>query len=297
MSKKTNSSSRRTFLNIDAFLNILLTFLVLLLQSWFADGIAGSTLFPWWGGGFSLTAPAGDGTAILLATMLTLSFGVAWLLWQRRKTFLPVQIQRIGQPGDIEPHSILAMTVSRQQGWKLDIPSKRLVWDKEPGITLDLSGTVDEALARLAGLERARQFTWEQLLRAMQRHAESGVLREVYLIGSPGKSGTAAQFQDCRDLLRLFYPALPESAYQSREADFEAIDKLLEVYTGITASCRHPGRDLVIDVTGGTKVVSIAAAMVTLEHPEIEFQYVETGGEKRVRSFNVVSAVYDNGAR
>ena len=48
--------------------------------------------------------------------------------------------------------------------------------------------------------------------------------------------------------------------------------------------------EIMLDVTGGTKVVSIVAAIVTVEHPEIEFQYVDTEGEKEVRSFNIVSA-------
>ncbi len=34
---------------------------------------------------------------------------------------------------------------------------------------------------------------------------------------------------------------------------------------------------------------SIAAAMVTLEHAEIVFQCVETEGDQRVRTFNVVA--------
>ncbi len=34
---------------------------------------------------------------------------------------------------------------------------------------------------------------------------------------------------------------------------------------------------------------SIAGAMVTLEHPEIEFQYVATDRNQRVRTFNVVA--------
>lgn len=90
-------------------------------------------------------------------------------------------------------------------------------------------------------------------------------------------------------MIAYYFPQLEEDAFEVREACFEELNDLLCVYREIVATQAHRKGQVMIDVTGGTKVVSIAAAMVTLEHSKVEFQYVETEGEKRVRTFNVIS--------
>lgn len=279
----TPSKTRKTPEHRDAIFNIILVFLLILLQSWIADGVKDHILRPlrgWLEKCLSVEIP----NMPVLALMIAVGLGLAWLLYQRRRTFLPLQIQRIGEPDDVIPHAVLVLTMSLTGQWGVDKIKMQLTRKGDP---LELSGTLDEALARMAALGEREKFSWEQLLRAVAVH--KGKLRKVVLIGSPGPSGTALRFDECRWLIRLYFPFLPEDAFEKKEAGFDHLDDLIQVFQSVIRGESRHKKEIVIDVTGGTNVVSIAAAMVTLEHPEIEFQYVETHDEKKIRSFNVIS--------
>jgi len=268
-----------------ALLNILLAFVILLLQSWIADGIKGDQLFPWLPGG-ALTFGAAESSWCMLG-MALLSVGCAGVLYARRSSFLPVTVQRIGQPGRVEPHAVLVLTVS-WPGWQWEASQ---LTRTDPKTTTQesraLSATLPAALADMAALGQRERFAWEQLLRATREHLPR--LQRVILIGSSGIDGTAASFEACRRMISHYFPGLKQANIQARAASFEELDDLLGVYRKIIVEEAQRKAEIMIDVTGGTKVVSVAAAMVTLEHPEIEFQYVETEGDKRVRNFNVIS--------
>ena len=232
----------------DALLNILIAFVILLLQSWIADGIKGDQLFPWLPGG--AVGAGGAGFWWWMLAMALLSLACAGVLYKRRRTFLPVAVQRIGQPGRVEPHAVLVLALSHT------------AWQWQPD--------------RLT-----------QLLRAIREHQPR--LQRVLLVCSSGTGGSAASFPACREMITHYFPQLDAARIEMREASFEALDELLALYHRIIAEEASRRREIMIDVTGGTKVLSVAAAMVTLEHPEIEFQYVETAGDKRVRTFNVIA--------
>ena len=272
----------------DATVNIGLVFSLILLQSWIADGIQGGALFTWTSHGLSFADSPWLMIAVL-AMLLVSGFGLAWMLYTRRRTFLPIQIQRIGEPDDVTAHAVLVLTMSFTGAWKIDITNKQLTHPR--GDPVDLSGDLNVVLDRLAAL--GERFSWEQILRAIAKHTEK--LQRVVLIGSPGENGTARRFEECRDFL-LPYFQLPKTSFEKKEADFEKLDDLVHVYQTVIRDQAQRKREIMIDVTGGTKVVSIAAAMVTLEHPEIEFQYVETHHEKRIRTFNVSGSGIETGS-
>lgn len=69
---------------------------------------------------------------------------------------------------------------------------------------------------------------------------------------------------------------------------FDSLDALLITLRETVAEAGDP-YEIILDITGGLKIVSIAAAMVSLEHPEVEMQYVHTEGDKKVLAFNVVT--------
>ena len=263
-------------------------FAVILLESWIADGLKGDELFPWWPGG---KLKYGD-TAFSCAVggMIGLAaLGIGFLYRQGRR-LLPVEVRRIGRPGHVRPRAVLVLPVSTPR-WQWS-PSGL---DGGPGgKTWPLPPTLPEALAEMARLaapgdgKTLPSFAWEQLLRAIAPHADR--LQRIVLVGSPGARGSFATLPLCRQMIRHYFPSLDAIAIDEREASFDALDELLDCYREIIAGEAARKSEIMLDVTGGTKVVSIVAAIVTVEHPEIEFQYVDTEGEKGVRSFNIVSA-------
>lgn len=263
----------------NALLNILLAFGILLLQSWIADGIKGDQLFPWLPGG---ALGAGDARfACWMLAMALLSLALAAWLYARRRTFLPVAVRRIGQPGRVEPRAVLVLALSRT-AWHWQPERLTRASAEHP-----LPPQCSDALRAMDSLGERDKFAWEQLLRAIDVHRAG--LQRIILVGSPGRDGSAASFPACREMITHYFPQLDAARVELREASFKALDELLALYRRIIAEEAPRQREIMIDVTGGTKVLSVAAAMVTLEHPGIEFQYVETAGEKRVRTFNVIA--------
>ncbi|WP_300331296.1 hypothetical protein [Accumulibacter sp.] len=263
-------------------------FAVILLESWIADGLKGDELFPWWPGG---KLKYGDTAfSCVVGGMIGLAaLGIGFLYRQGRR-LLPVEVRRIGRPGRVRPRAVLVLPVSTPR-WQWS-PSELV--GGPGGKTWPLPPTLPEALAEMARLaapgdgETLPSFAWEQLLRAIAPHADR--LQRIVLVGSPGARGSFATLSLCRQMIRHYFPSLDAIAIDEREASFDALDELLDCYREIIAGEAARKSEIMLDVTGGTKVVSIVAAIVTVEHPEIEFQYVDTEGEKEVRSFNIVSA-------
>lgn len=265
-------------------LNFLLAFTFILTQSWFADALEGNEMFHWVFGGVHCNQTCGADFWFVEVALLLISVLCAMMLYRRRRTFLPVTVQRISEPDQVDAHQVLVLPISNTSSyeWK-----EGTLWEGERSVLSEDS--VKEALGKMSGLKP--QFSWEQMLRSIVAH--DSALRRIVLVGSKtknGRPGTEMRFDECEEMIRYYFPD-KHWEIEHRKADFDSLDELLDVYRGIIVSEKHRKRHLMIDVTGGTKVVSIAAAMVSLEHPEIEFQYVETDGDKRVRSFNVVTPV------
>ncbi len=264
-------------------LNITLAFILICTQSWVANGVQGSALFEWWSGGFVCNAAScACSFWVVQICLLAVSLGCAYWLYHRRRSFMPVHIQHIGQPGKIHPHQVLILTLSRCS-WQWT-PNKL---ERDKGEHCDLPDDLAGALPVMEQLGEREKFSWEQLLRAIDEHKSE--LQHIVLIGSKGKQGTVQKVEQCEKMIRHYFPLHTTLTFEQREADFESLDELLGVYRNLVDSNKNRKKDVMIDVTGGTKVVSIAAAMVSLEYPEIEFQYVETSGNKCVRSFNVTT--------
>ena len=268
---------------VGAAINIGAAYALILLQGWIGAGIQGSELFPWWPNG--VLKPGEPRFLEVLLAMAASSIALAALLIHRRRTFLPARVQRIGEPDQVAPRQVLILSISRVT-WTWT-PQALMRGDVRHVLPADLSG----ALRAMAALGDRDKFSWEQLLRAVAAH--KGRLERLILLGSSGADGTATAFRACGEMIRHYFPSLAETALERQEADFDSLDDLLSKYQQIIASEVRRKGEIMIDVTGGTKVVSIASAMVTLDHPDIEFQYVETNGGKRVRTFNVTTSTDD----
>ncbi len=92
----------------------------------------------------------------------------------------------------------------------------------------------------------------------------------------------------------------PENIFQARDVakfeglDFENFDQLTDALLCLIRKFKHAENDIMIDITGGQKPTSIVGASVTFNQ-KIKAQYVQTGGENEVRSYDVVLASADTG--
>lgn len=266
--------------------NVALLFTLVMTQSWISDGLAGSKLFSWWSGGFQCETTCDVSFWKLEAFLLLVSVSCALFLYQRRHTFLSVSVRRISPLGLVDPHQVLILVVSDAKWTWTD---KGLL--SEDKRFVELSPRLPDALMQMESLEN--KFAWEQILRAVMPHQAR--LQRIVLIGSSNGKKTVERLDECARMIE-HYCGLSVAKKDRFGVNFESIDELLKCYRQLIEGERIRRRHLMIDITGGTKVVSVAAAMVTLEYPEIEFQYVETEGtgknkEKRVRSFNVISVL------
>lgn len=212
---------------------------------------------------------------LFIIALVVLSAAVIMLLMFAEQAL--VRISRIAMADYIRPHRIWVATVSRSS-WQ---------WQEGQIINNNQSirftaGKLDEALDQLK--QCRPPWPWEQLLRGLRPHAD--VVEQVVLLVSPGEKGSEGQAEDCKAALR-FLLGLERAQFIIEPCDFTRLDDLLKAYRKIIVHA-DDAKEVILDVTGGTKIVSIAAAMVSLEHPEVEIQYVETEGEKRVLAFNVV---------
>lgn len=166
----------------------------------------------------------------------------------------------------------------------------------------DIDAACDKDLA-------VRGFVWQQTLRAARYHV--GTLRHLYLIGS--ETQTTGRGSGSIDSLRqaeaFFASYLPKavtvhslglsvggSAVDPEwTPDFDDILRTREVLTRAVRQCRHDDSDVMIDITGGPKPASVAAAMVTLDRHQLMFQYVGTGSRVgEIFGFKVDTATFSS---
>jgi len=142
-------------------------------------------------------------------------------------------------------------------------------------------------------LDKVSRWNWTPLLRAIEPHKQS--LKEIRLLVSSGEGGSHSQAGDLARLLAFYLPdvhieSLPSVSFAEPDDVLFAIRKAIE-------DLRQSGyqeKDIVIDITGGTKTATIGGALATLYHPSASFQYVLTEGNKSVLSYNVTATTRDN---
>jgi hypothetical protein len=173
-----------------------------------------------------------------------------------------------------------------------------------PLMGLNLDQVIDPVF-RLEDGNPLPQWSWQQTIRAAHHHGEK--LERVVLIGSEGQSGSGTTEQ--LDLAKRFFsyyfpgkvyilgePQRDGTGYDSHwQADFEKLDDLRRLLKRALADLHkddYADADIIIDCTGGQKTASIACALVTLDRPDLIFQYVGTGPGPRtgkIIGFNVVT--------
>lgn len=125
--------------------------------------------------------------------------------------------------------------------------------------------------------------TWEMPFRAIEYHASS--LDRIVLFTSSGGKCSSAESGLFIQLVAALYP---DVSVMEQIVDFEDLEVVFKAVEKLYADAAASGlrdQDVLVDITGGQKPNSIAAAIATLAVGR-QFQYISTG-DKVVRSYDV----------
>jgi len=219
----------------------------------------------------------------------TLMTGSMLGLYKLRSTILPIASYLEGESPT--PHKAAILLVSLKG--KLDRShGSELVF--VGGKTVPLSGDLEKDIAALHGSQLGFTWSWQQLLRAIQPHKDS--LTHLYLVGSkeePGSPGSHEDLELCRSLFQ-FYLGDKVDMFLAPAVDFEDISAVRRAVGScikqLTAA-RINEDDILVDITGGQKVTTVAAAIATLNHQGVQFQYVSNSGDPMVYDLVTVSPI------
>lgn len=190
-----------------------------------------------------------------------------------------------------EPHKALIALVSSQEAIfeRQDDTLRVILGDNHVTLTGDLEQDNQAIAANFDG-----RWNWQQLLHVISRHR--GELQKLLLVMSSGARGSSRQQEDCEKFLGLYLPGV-EIAIASSQSGID-FDDTHAVYTTVTRCIDETVRQgiaaesILVDVTGGTKPASIGAAFATLQHTEVEFQYINS--QRTPLSFNTTTISYEN---
>ncbi len=184
----------------------------------------------------------------------------------------------------VPSRKVLIVFVSEQQALASDACVSRFP------VTLTFPGRDDRTLSGdlecdVEEVLRDSRWSGQQMLRAIRTHRDT--LERIILVGSQASATDAFV-----SLLTAYKEkgGLRYGARTSVPVDFEDFDAVSNVLRGEIGRLRKEGyvdADIVIDITGGQKPNSIAAAAVTLEYGDILFQYVKTGGDHTVVAYDI----------
>lgn len=161
-----------------------------------------------------------------------------------------------------------------------------------------LTGRMDADIDLLDNFDTSQQWPWQQILRAIRPHLSK--LERIWILGSPdavGSPGSAGEMEECIRWLESYAEIRCQirGGPDGHVVDFENYEllesKLRQV---IQEEKEFPGsnddRRIVIDITGGQKTTSVAAAAITL-NSDVVFQYVQTNVPKKPIIYDIT---YDN---
>jgi hypothetical protein len=225
--------------------------------------------------------------SLCVASLALFFFGAYWL-YKLRQEFLPVRV--LSKTDKITPRKVLITIIStRNFDFVTSASGERItrgtiVQHKVSKTTHTLTAELDKDTVS-SGCE----WNWQQVLRAVKPHV--GTLERIYLIGSDGNKGSATQLDECTSLLRMYVSEICKIDSDPQGIDFEDLDAVEKRIMTILKGLRKEGRadtEIMLDSTGGLKTASIAVALVTLQNPRLQFQYVRMGNDKPLL-FNVVA--------
>lgn len=273
---------------------VVLALLVLVGGSWIADGVKGEVLFSDWSDFFANRA---WGLSMAFGVFLASSYG----LYRLRHAF--TNIQSLSQH-KCDPHKSLILLVSTPDPKTRLDDSRTLHFLDETEtkikLSIKLSENLHKAIEELDELAPSYKWNWQQQMRAIKPHIVDSrkQLLRLHLIGSTGDGGSLEHLDSCRKWLKGYLPGVNITKDKSG-IDFNDFNAVVQHIQKIIDEQKKEGKgkekltdkDIVIDVTGGTSMASIAAASTTL-NTRVTFQYVQTTS-REVHAYDVAYLPHD----
>jgi hypothetical protein len=149
--------------------------------------------------------------------------------------------------------------------------------------TPDLEGKIEK-------IQNSKDMrNWRMPLEAIKLHLPK--LKKVVVITSPASS---KQFNQFKKLVETVFNKNFEIV-EKKAKDFESVKHIFNIIREIFEELereKYKAKDVIIDVTGGTKPVSIAGALTTPYYPDRKFQYISTTNYS-VKSYDVRQISHD----
>lgn len=216
------------------------------------------------------------------------TFSAALGIYSMRRQFSVPRSLAVRTPPDA--HRVVIFTVSTPTRGTVFPAALRghpiLLRSRDSESVFTLAG--DDLAADIGGI--AGRWNWQQILRGIEPHVRR--VERVHLLGSPGDDGSFAWLPRCKEMLGLYLRPEVEVRIYPIAVDFESVDDVIQVVRSLVdAETGRNGvseRDVIVDITGGQKTTSAAAAVVTL-NSRVTFQYVSAESPTpRVRAYDLV---------
>ncbi|WP_448591467.1 hypothetical protein [Thermoflexus hugenholtzii] len=224
----------------------------------------------------------------LLLVFVIIMFISMVILYDFRHQFL--KIHAYPREGDPPPHKGILLFLS-QPNCQIKINKhgeKIVITDQNNILEINYGEQLTDFVPRLAS-SWLRKWNWLQIFRGLVPHATR--LEYIFVICSE----ESKKFQeDIETLLSIFFPNNVEIVV-SEPCDFNNVDSIRNgLRKGIQEGSNRGFRktDLVIDITGGTKLSSIAGALYSVEEG-IVLQYVKTNPPYNLIYYDIFPKLLD----
>ncbi|MCF8382794.1 MAG: hypothetical protein K9G39_04250 [Chlorobium sp.] len=239
--------------------------LLLLAIGWIPDGIADLFNCQWRGCGWPVCLEC---SYKILISFLIIAF-FRWRILQAMRYQVTIAVN----PSSPQPVQVLGLFLS---------PVATTAKEQEDAVAAITKSINEKSLA----LEFFDGKKWEMPLKAISYHKSR--LKKVLLFTSSGAHGTSAMSGDFRKVVQFFYPAIQVDEIKSGGMNFEDVEEVFKAVENFFLRNEKENvkeSDMLVDITGGQKTNSIAAAIATLATGR-NFQYISTE-TKDVRVFDV----------
>lgn len=277
---------------------ILATMTLIVLGNLCANIINGDALYRGWVGSLADNIWFKISAWLLTIALFMKAF---FYLYIHGKQYLPFRV--VAQNDKTEPHKAMIIILS-SPGKETSVefhPDSICVIGGSKTITVQSSRTLGDRINYLEGdiqLLEETKWPWQQMMRGLNCHINS--VEYLFIIGSkdsPNKKqgdmlGSFVYVKHAISLIKKYKPTLDDTNIRTYHdaIDFEDFKQVKDAITsGINWLNDYVSEtDIIIDITGGQKTASIAGAMATLS-TGVTFQYVQTGGDNKVCSYDLES--------